>query len=322
MLLLACAVAGHARTTAGDGRGDIPGRVVVTAQRAFDSIPPGNYSGMVRLTDHYYAVVSDKTEGGEKGYFVFNIQIDPEGNIIAVRNCGWRSLRGRNEDEEAVACNPAARCLYIGNEEGSAIEAYDLASDSLVGRTCIADYRDRGVPNKQMESLCYDASRQCLWTINESPLKGDDPSTLRLLRLDERMEVTAGYTYRLDPPMADTTAEAPAHYAYGVAELLSLDDGTLLSLEREFHVPQSMLGAWVTNKLFRFRPGDGDKQPVARWRTYFTLLDQSLANYEGMCEAPPLADGRRVIILCADSQEGYGGVLRDWFRTVVMDTRE
>lgn len=29
-------------------------------------------------------------------------------------------------------------------------------------------------------------------------------------------------------------------------------------------------------------------------------------------------DGSQVIVLCADSQDQYGGVLRDWFRTVVI----
>lgn len=301
---------------------DISERVVVTGQRAFDSIPPGNYSGMVRLFGNYYAVVSDKTGDDGKGYFVFNIQTDREGNVSAVRNCGWQPLKGRNEDAEAVAYNPSTKHIYIGNEEGSTIEEYGLETDSLVARTCIAGYRDRGLPNKQIESLCYDASRQCLWTINEGPLKGDNQLMLRLTQLDERLGVAKEYTYLLDAPLADIAQPYPDNYAHGVAELLSLDDGTLLSLEREFYVPQSKLGAWVMNKVFRIHPGDQGKQFVAGWRTYFTLLDQSLANYEGMCEAPPLPDGRRVIILCADSQAGYGGVLKDWFRTIVIGKKK
>ncbi len=301
---------------------DISDRIVVTGQRAFDSIPPGNYSGLVRLFGNYYAVVSDKTGNDGKGYFVFNIQIDQEGNVSAVRNCGWQSLKGRNEDQEAVAYNPSTKHIYIGNEEGSTIEEYGLETDSLVARTCIDGYRDRGLPNKQIESLCYDVSRQCLWTINEGPLKGDNQLMLRLTQLDEKLGVDKEYTYLLDAPLADTGQPRPDNYAHGVAELLSLDDGTLLSLEREFYVPQSKLGAWVVNKVFRIHPGDQGKQFVAGWRTYFTLLDQSLANYEGMCEAPPLPDGRRVVVLCADSQAGYGGVLKDWFRTIVIGKKK
>ena len=46
------------------------------------------------------------------------------------------------------------------------------------------------------------------------------------------------------------------------------------------------------------------------------LLD--LANYEGMCLGPVLPDGGRVLILVADSQAGYKGILRDWFKTIVL----
>ena len=47
-------------------------------------------------------------------------------------------------------------------------------------------------------------------------------------------------------------------------------------------------------------------------------LDVSFANYEGMCLGPVLPDGGRVLILVADSQPGYKGILRDWFKTIVL----
>jgi hypothetical protein len=31
-----------------------------------------------------------------------------------------------------------------------------------------------------------------------------------------------------------------------------------------------------------------------------------------------LADGRQVLLLVADSQNQYKGLLRDWFRTIVL----
>ena len=60
------------------------------------------------------------------------------------------------------------------------------------------------------------------------------------------------------------------------------------------------------------------KTLVATWKTSLELLRQNLANYEGMCLGPRLADGSQVIVLCADSQDQYGGVLRDWFRTIII----
>jgi hypothetical protein len=61
------------------------------------------------------------------------------------------------------------------------------------------------------------------------------------------------------------------------------------------------------------------KQLVTSWRTSISLLGRKLANFEGMCLGPRTADGGQVIIFVADSQDQYGGILRDWFKTIVVD---
>ena len=45
------------------------------------------------------------------------------------------------------------------------------------------------------------------------------------------------------------------------------------------------------------------------------------ANYEGMCLGPQLENGDQVIVLVSDSQDGYAGVLKDWFKTIVIRKR-
>ena len=72
------------------------------------------------------------------------------------------------------------------------------------------------------------------------------------------------------------------------------------------------------NKIFRITPGKPEKTFVTGWRTVLGASDSGLANYEGMCLGPTLPHGRQVIILCADSQNRHMGVLRDWFRTVIL----
>ena len=37
-----------------------------------------------------------------------------------------------------------------------------------------------------------------------------------------------------------------------------------------------------------------------------------------MCRGPKLHNGTQVLVLCADSQNQYRGILRDWFRTIVF----
>ena len=54
------------------------------------------------------------------------------------------------------------------------------------------------------------------------------------------------------------------------------------------------------------------------FKTRLSLFCYRLANYEGMCLGPRLKDGSRVLLLVSDSQNQYGGVLKDYFRTVVI----
>ena len=60
------------------------------------------------------------------------------------------------------------------------------------------------------------------------------------------------------------------------------------------------------------------KKLLTEWTTAIGLLDYSIANYEGMCLGPKLADGGQVIVFVADSQNQYGGILKDWIRTLVV----
>ena len=39
---------------------------------------------------------------------------------------------------------------------------------------------------------------------------------------------------------------------------------------------------------------------------------------EGICVGPKLADGRQLLILICDSQNQHRGILRDWFKTIIL----
>ena len=134
------------------------------------------------------------------------------------------------------------------------------------------------------------------------------------MHLDEEKQ----YPYLIDEPLEDISKPDQRH-AYGVSELTALSDGTLLVLEREVYIRPLYLNSWVMNKLFRIKPGNPQKQFVAGWRTWLRLGDMDFADYEGMCEGPLLPHGRRVIVLCADSQNQAKGVLKDYFRTIVVE---
>lgn len=296
---------------------DISSGVKLLPQRTFTTIPPGNYSGLTCIGGDDYAVITDK--GNATGYYIFRINMDSDGRILSVKNMGWNDYGGRNEDIEAVAYCPKNGHIYIANEQTATI--MELYGGKVLASHTLSDYKELGVGNSIVESLCYDTLSAHFFTINESPLKGDAHLHLRLKELDGSLNEVAHYTYVLDQPHARHVGKG-AEDAHGVAELTALGDGSLLVLEREFYVPKLKLGAWVRNKVYRIWPGHEGKQLVADWKTELTALRHSLANYEGMCLGPRLKDGRQVVLLCSDSQNRYKGVLKDWFRTIVLPEKE
>ena len=189
-------------------------------------------------------------------------------------------------------------------------------------------------PNYVYESLTYDSIRHHLWTISESTMRKDgEPATpqnglankLRLIGFDWRSQsslhpIVSTFTYQMDKPSTQKVAEI---YVMGVSELCTLPDGQLLVLEREAFIPKLKVGSFCHCKLYLVNPnqesvGIMPKRLLTEWNTALTIFGRSFANYEGMCLGPQLADGSQVLILLSDSQNQYAGVLKDWFRTIVL----
>lgn len=139
------------------------------------------------------------------------------------------------------------------------------------------------------------------------------------------------YAYQMDQPSIHKKADI---YVMGVSELCALPDGQLLVLEREAFIPKIKIGAFCKCKLYLVNPLNSEnfsmkenissdtpflkKKLLAEWKTGLSLSKRSFANYEGMCLGPKLEDGSQVVILLSDSQDQYAGVLKDWFKTIVI----
>lgn len=197
-------------------------------------------------------------------------------------------------------------------------------------------------PNYNFESLAFDSVHQYLWTIPESTLRKDGqpatpqnglPNQLRLMRFDwgKISRYMTTYAYQMDQPSTHKKADI---YVMGVSELCALPDGQLLVLEREAFIPKIKLGAFCKCKLYLINPLNSEefsmkekfssdtsflkKRLLTEWKTGLSLSKRSFANYEGMCLGPMLEDGSQVVILLSDSQDQYAGVLKDWFKTIVI----
>lgn len=305
---------------------------VLTRQRYFEqTVPPGNYSGLTHLDDNRYAVVNDKAS--HDGFSIMRIDVDSlSGEILSVRQDTTISANGENvlpqRDAEGICFFPDSSTLFISGEADNRILEYRL-DGRLTGRRLLVPDSIR-IPrsNYGFESLTYNAVTHRFWTTTESTLPQDGAQAnssngirnrLRLMAFDDSRRLCQSLTYLMDAPASRKRA---AIYAMGVSELCALDDGRLLVLERELSVPKGKIGAYVINKIYSVNTSDTQtpvrKELVVRWKTNISLARQNFANYEGMCLGPRLRDGRQVIILCADSQNQYGGILRDWFRTLVI----
>lgn len=285
-------------------------RVTLLPQHHFPkTIPAGDYSGITWLGGDRYAVVSDKPE--HDGFFIFEIKIDKEsGEITDARNLGFQSSGIAARDEEGIAADTLHQRLWISGEGDNQIREYTI-DGRLTERVVPLPTVYAHLPgNEGLEALSFNAVSRTLWTCNET-------APVTITAFNDSLQPIHQYPYPLDE--AEGEATAANHYAHGIGTLLALSDSTLLVLEREFFVPHSKIGAWVHCKLFQYTPPtDGrpaNKRLLTSWRTTLTLFGRSLANYEGMCLGPRLNDGSRVLLMVADSQHRYAGVLRDWFRS-------
>ena len=302
-------------------------------------VPKGSYSGITRIEDDTYAVVSDSE--GRDGFFKFNIALDPAtGEVQKIENLGFYCSETVNRDAEAIAYNPNRKTLYIGGERNNSIVEFDLQGKITGQRSgnLIPDTRT----NLGMESLTYDKKNKVIWTMPESTLKSDNDGNygdatngvtnmLRLIAFDTNFSKIREYAYKMDAP---ENLKQAFRYAVGVSDIEILDDGRILVLEREAFVPKLRYGAWTKCKIYLVDPSKGTQlrngttlssdspflSKTLIWSCQTTMSFNGLnwANYEGMCLGPKLNDGSQTLILISDSQNRYQGLLQDWIKTIVI----
>lgn len=309
-------------------------------QKAFKkTIPAGNYSGIAWLGDNKYAVVTDKSD--HDGFFVLQIDIDSvTAKIHDARILGFYSSQLPNRDAEGIAYLPESETLLISGESGNDIIEYQMDGQLTGRKVYVPEIFHASTSNYGLESLSYNPSTRRLWTCSESTIPFDGPQAsstnrvmnrIRVQSFDASLHPLAQYAYQMDEPKAHKRS---VNFAMGVSELCALDDGSLLVLEREFRVPKLKIGSYVINKIYQVFPDReetiesdkplSDDSPymtkylLAKWRTRLNITARSIANYEGMCLGPRLTDGSQSIILVADSQNRYKGVLKDWLKTLII----
>lgn len=288
-------------------------------QRAFPmQVPPGNYSGIAWLGAQRYAVVDDKSP--TSGFHLFHIDVDSlTGDVRQVAHEGFRSSGKPNRDEEGIAFYPADSTLFVSGEADNEVVEYDMDGRLTGRRLEVPAMMKQSAANLGLEALTYQCQTGLFWTVTEAPLPGENYQ--RLQSFDNHLKAASCWRYVMDTPVA---SERRGSVVKGIPALAALPDGRLLVMEREFYVSKIYLGSFVDQRLYvvdpRQVPADSllTKTLVFQWTTRLSLAQQNIANYEGMCLGPTLPDGRVVLLLVADSQNQYKGVLKDWFKTILL----
>ena len=170
------------------------------------------------------------------GVVTFDAAFDLAGNLVSAEAVSELALPGNLDAEGIVAVGDT---LWVSEENSPGVRQFDRTTGvQLQNVTVPAVFTTNKRNNRGFESLAYDAASSTLWTGNEEALTVDGAlatssagTTVRLLELSVSGDiVTAGQQFAYDVQPIHGLAFGPARS--GLAELVSLPDGTLIGLER------------------------------------------------------------------------------------------
>jgi len=312
------------------------------------ALRPEGLSGIVSLGGGRYLTVSDE----HACLSSLTIQVDSiTGKIRAARfgetirlldSLGAHlpdSVLGK--DREAIALDADGRSVWLANERTGAdlhrpsLERYALSSGRMMELVRVDSHPMLRVFENIRVNLGFESLTRRpggFWTANEGPLTVDGaPATnstgavVRLQKLDDGMRPLAQYAYEVDryPARIASPWFLARNDVSGLSELLELDDGRLLALERSF-AGDSTGSANFRNRIYLVDVTDatdvsrGDLAAGLEGRAYTpahkTLLWElnsgfTNSNFEGMGLGGRLANGDQLLILIADNDTGRNEAL-------------
>ena len=307
--------------------------VTLLKQRAFPkTVSAGNYSGITWLGGSRYAVVNDKSPTA--GFYLMTIETDSlTGALLAVREDTFLTCGLPNRDEEGICYMPQTQTVFVSGEDDQEILEYNLQGQLTGRKLNIPEVFKTAYSNGGFEALTYQVATQRFWTTSENTLKADGQkptvkrkiaNRLRLQSFGDDLQPKEQYWYETDSAV---TRKHKGRSILGVSGLAALDDGRIVVLEREMYFPKKQIGSYSLVKLYLVDPSQQQpgevlqKTLLAEFRTKVNLTRRNFANFEGICVGPRLADGRQLLVLVCDSQNQYRGVMKDWFKTVILSSK-
>lgn len=255
-------------------------------------------SGIARAVDGTYFAAADR------GGVVYRATIGVDSATGEIGTNAFERLPGsRGTDLEAIAT--AGGTVWVADEASNSVLR---VGDGAVLRLGGASYAQCG-RNRGLESLAATSDGSTLWVCNEEAAP-PETNAVRLAKF-VRSASSDGLDWNCETMVAyrpDAVAGQPFRglAMSGVSDLTVLSDGTLLALEREFSRKGQFPSVRIRIYEIGFEGADDVRRvanadqvrPVSK-RLVFELPSMPV-NFEGICEGPTLADGRRTLILVAD----------------------
>lgn len=314
------------------------GEVVLPTGIRFAATEVGGLSGIDydRDSDTFLVISDDRSRRGPARFYRIAIDLadgrldDGDLRLVAVT-----ALLGPDGeaygpgavDPEAIRQHPSGRYLYWASEgdprSGLGPQLVESDADGRHVRLfALPVYYepgdDAGVrQNRAFESLALAPHGERLWVALENALRQDGPradlergSPVRVLQFDRVTGRPLAETVYLTEPVPHDSLPLLRAPTNGLVELLAIDDGRLLAMERAFAA-----GYGVTVRLFETRLDGADdvlgrpgleSAVDLRMMPKRLLLDLGdigvqLDNLEGMTWGPTLPNGARSLILVSDN---------------------
>jgi len=300
----------------------------LAAGTRIDGEPVGGLSGLVSLGGgRYLALSDDRGRFGPPRFYEIEIDLDEgrlePGGLRIVSRTTLRDREGRPFerdvlDPEGFARLPDGRLVFASEgvpAKGSPPRLTELdATGRELGRIDLPPRMEEETrPNLGLESLTVTPDGRRLVAALENALSGDGPAADRGVASPSRIAVRdlasrrwTEYLY-LTEPVVGEPRPADAFRVAGLVDLLALDDGRLIALEREW-----TQGAGYVIRLYlvdledaTVLPPDGTAPATARAASKRLLVDFAdlgigLENFEALAAGPRLLDGRRTLVVLSD----------------------
>ncbi len=303
------------------------GAVSANDQNA-QSFTVGSLSGIAFAGGNTFWAVMDNSNK----LVQLNVNFGSNGSISSATVSGGLTL-GLTRDNEGVAISANGLSAFISDETDPAVRAYRLSDGVYQGALPLPTVFINRRANFGLESLSR--SGNTIWTANEEALTTDgalsDETNGTLVRLQQFDATTgsagAAFAYRTAAIHKDAKDVPPREETdlsrSGLADLVALPDGRLLTLERSFAradfifadagsdynvriYATDITGASNVSSLAGL-DGVAGIVPAAKsllWSNTTGAIGGTIGNLEGLALGPQLANGNYVLLGVVDDGGG------------------